>query len=338
MDYIHQGSIGAHPHGCIPLENEYHFLPAASSTQAHTAQFYAYNTMVTIQAYGEKESIKQACHHVFELCRTFEYLFSRTIQSSDICRIHISAPKWVSIHPFTYDLLTKSIMYCRQSCNTFDITMGSVCSLWDFNREIIPDANALSNALAHVDISALELKEANNMYWARLNDPYASLDVGGTAKGYIADKIGTLLSEHGIAHYLINLGGNVLVHGGKPSGLPYIIGIKDPTNPQSVLLKVPIVSGSVVTSGLYERAFISNGLRYAHILSPQTGLPITTDVESVTVIAPYSADCDGYSTTLCALGIKQGIAFAQQCPAIQCAIFIDDSNSIYVSNPEFLEP
>ena len=355
-----------HPHGFIPLEDEYYFTsmpdstitpdsackpsdtnashnaatPHASSvhnnTCAHNAQFYAFNTAVTINVYADTETAKTACSHAFEACRAFEYLFSRTIESSDISRIHEHAPHWTDIHPVTYALLHESITYCHQSLNTFDITMGGVCKLWDFSRKIIPSHDDITCALSHVNIDALELSCNTNTYRARLNDPNARLDVGGTAKGFIADRIGDILLGYGIHHFLINLGGNVLVHGGKPSGAPFIVGIKNPQDPNHVLMKIPLHSGSVVTSGLYERAFTYKGTRYAHILSPKTGMPITTDAESVTVIAPKSADCDGYSTTLCALGIQKGIAFAQQCPAITCAIFIDNTNTLYMSNPEAL--
>ena len=319
-----------HTPASIPLADEYHFMPASGYSSPHTAYFYAFNTCVTLSMYAPVRAAQAACHYAFEQCREFEQLFSRTIPTSDICQIHAKAPEWVPISAATYDVLKQSLTYCEASQGHFDITMGTVSKLWDFNTGHMPDSGSLQKAIHHVDFHALELCDCHDTF-ARLTDPAASLDIGGTAKGYIADSLRDMCIGHGIKHFLINLGGNVLAHGGKPNGDPFMVGIKDPQHPESVITKVPIMSGSVVTSGLYERSFMHDGIRYSHILSTQTGMPITTDVESVTVVALNSADCDGFSTTLCALGLQEGIRFALSRPEILLAIFIDTDNNVYAT-------
>ena len=61
-----------------------------------------------------------------------------------------------------------------------------------------------------------------------MSDPYAKIDLGGIAKGYIADQVKNYLIEEGIEHAYINLGGNILTLGGKTDGSNFRIGIQKP--------------------------------------------------------------------------------------------------------------
>lgn len=319
----------------IPLEHEYTFAPASQTDGApqamHTARFYAFNTVITLQAFGEESVAAAAFEKALAACRRYERLFSRTLPHSDISRINTAHGAWVDIADDTYDLLEASIFYCRESLGAFDITIGAVTRLWDFQRSIMPEEKEIAAALEHVDYRFLETRCVDGMKSARLTDPHAAIDVGGTAKGYIADALRDLLCDCGLHHFLINLGGNVVACGGKPDGSPFRVGVKDPRNPEAILAAVPIADGSVVTSGLYERAFTHNGTRYSHILDPATGTPIATDAESVTVVAARSTDCDGFSTTLCALGIERGSEFAKTRPELSAVIYIDADNKLYIA-------
>ncbi|WP_082867843.1 FAD:protein FMN transferase [Denitrobacterium detoxificans] len=49
------------------------------------------------------------------------------------------------------------------------------------------------------------------------------------------------------------------------SSSPRRIGIKNPQDLSGILGAVDVADGSVVTSGLYERSFVLNGVRYAHV-------------------------------------------------------------------------
>ena len=92
---------------------------------------------------------------------------------------------------------------------------------------------------------------------------------------------------------------------------------------------VAVRDASAVTSGVYERRFERDGAFYHHILCPETGLPVETDAAGATVIARRSLDAEGYSTTLLALGIERGRAFAQSHPAILEAHFVDAAGKVH---------
>ena len=164
-------------------------------------------------------------------------------------------------------------------------------------------------------------------FFARLADARAAVDVGGIAKGWIADELTALLAARGLVGFVVNLGGNVAVGGAKPDGSPWRVGIRDPRDPHdpaTLLGAVPLASGSAVTSGVYERSFTTaDGRLCHHILDPRTGRPAATDVAGVTVVADRSLDAEGFSTTLLALGLERGLALARRRPEIRQAFFVD---------------
>lgn len=273
----------------------------------------------------------------------------------------------------TFDLLQKSLHYCEQSEGRFDITMGSATRLWDFHNKVVPNKAALKEALAHVNWKSVELwqeaviagklaktksakrkgepttakeeAEGSNAqkacatpgvrYFAKLQDPLAILDVGGTAKGYIADALAADFLAKGLESFVINLGGNVVAHGLKPGGEPWKIGLQDPRvrheESSRIVGALPIVNAAVVTSGTYERCFKKDGITYHHILDTETGFPVKTDVAGVSVVAKCAMAAEGYSTTLLALGLEAGSAFAESKPDIIAAYFIDEAGNIHAA-------
>ncbi|MEG0072699.1 MAG: FAD:protein FMN transferase [Raoultibacter sp.] len=311
----------------IPLEESFTIFEP-DETGMISALFYAFNTVITLQAFGTEEACRKAFDAVRNQCRYFEHVLSRTLPHSDIALLNVARGAEVPLHVETYEVLCAAQHYSKASQGCFDITMGTVVRLWNFTDEHIPAQHDLENALAHVDWRTLELRESNGRYFARLTDPETTIDVGGMAKGYIADKLTATMIAHGLKNFIVNLGGNAVAHGRKPNGNRWRIGLQDPQNKNRILQAVEVENASAVTSGIYERCFTAAGRFYHHILSTTSGMPVETDVTGVTIVAPKSIDCDGFSTTLLALGMKRGIAFARQCPEITQAYFVDRDNKI----------
>lgn len=320
------------PHGntrdAVPLEDVYETQgPNDAGMMTHI--FYAFNTVITLQAYDRPERCRAAFDDARAACRTFERLFSRTLPHSDIARLNAAGGAAIPIESDTAALLSEALRYCADSEGCFDITMGSAVRLWDFHEGIIPEQKALEQALTHVNWRGVYIEQKPAGQWiAQLSDPQAAVDVGGIAKGWIADRVEALMSAQGLESFIVNLGGNVIAHGHKPNGNAWRIGLRDPRNKEALVGSVSVCDASAVTSGIYERCFERNGVFYHHILSPQTGFPVQTDAAGVTVISRHSIDAEGYSTTLLALGIERGCAFARRHPAISAAFFVDKDGKV----------
>lgn len=321
--------------------------PVAGVDGSRVISFFIFNTDVHMHAYaadGEDPDdscvvarLDEALDACRERCLFFERTLSRTREDSDIARAHAAAPNPVAVAPETAELTRLALTYCARSRGAFDITMGTVTSLWDFHVGVVPGSLALSRALPHVGSDHVHVGTAQDgAPTLAIDDPQTIMDLGGVAKGYIADDLARMFERHGVMRFVINLGGNVLVHGGRPAdpahghwhgGDPWRIGVVNPFDPAHNRAIIDLSDGSVVTSGLHERSFTKGGITYHHILDPATGMPAQTDVVSATIVAARSIDCDGYSTTVLMLGAEAGLAFAERVPGIE-AVIIDRDDQV----------
>ena len=155
---------------------------------------------------------------------------------------------------------------------------------------------------------------------------------GAIGKGYAANKAKKLMSfMDGVVGGVVNAAGDLIVWGesDKPEGWP--IQISDPKDISKTLGWLHIKDMSVVTSGNYEKYFMSNGKRYAHIINPQTGLP-TTGIKSATVISKDPEVNDAIATALFVMGAEKSIAFIDGLKDIEALIVTDDDELLYSKN------
>ena len=158
------------------------------------------------------------------------------------------------------------------------------------------------------------------------------IDLGGIAKGYIADELAAFLREQGVTSADLNLGGNVITIGRKPDGTAWRIGVQNPhgSRDESILI-LNLVDATVVTSGNYERYFELDGVRYHHILDPETGYPVSNGLASVSIITQSSMYADALSTACYVLGLEEGMALIEELEDVE-AIFITEDLEIHYSS------
>lgn len=285
--------------------------------------FY-FDTVITITLYDSVEmDLIEEC---FQFCNDFEQTVSRTIENSDIFRINHAKGQPVTVSDTTIALLKKGIEYGELTNGAFDITIAPLATLWDIknNPGVIPDESEIQEALSHVNYKNISLS-GNEV---TLLDPDASIDLGGIAKGYMADQIKAFLIEKNVKNAIIDLGGNILTIGNKPDGLPYQIGIQKPfANQGQPITSVAISDSSAVSSGVYERYFEYEGRIYHHILNTDTGFPYENGLYGVTILSKNSVDGDALSTSVFALGLEDGMKLIQSLEGIE-ALFITDTFEI----------
>lgn len=304
--------------GCtVPPDNE-----------ALTMNGTYFDTVVQIQAWGATEEIMEHCK---EMCEYYEGLFSATIDSSEISKINQAGGKPVTVSGETAELINKGVEYGRISGGRFDITIAPASSLWNFTdntQKQLPDPQELAEAVTHIDYRCIQIS-GNTV---TLTDPEAQIDLGGIAKGYIADRLKEYLISEGIEHALINLGGNMLTVGGRYDGSAFRIGIQKPfAETGTAIAAISVSDKSVVSSGDYERYFAKDGVIYHHILDPDTGYPVQNDLDQVTIISDESVDGDALSTTCFTLGLEEGMKLVQSMSNIE-AVFVTKDGEIHTSS------
>lgn len=275
-----------------------------ATTEPISKSSFKLNTIITITLYdSQDENIINEC---FELCDAYENQLSRTKTSSEIYQLNESSGQPMKLSEDTLSLLKRGLYYSELSNGAFDLSVEPITSLWNFgsDKQRLPKEEEIKEALTHVGYENIELTDNT----VTLKEEGMGIDLGAIAKGYIADKIKELLLARGVNSAIINLGGNVLCVGAKPSGEPFKIGIQKPYEDRSETIAVMEISDkSVVSSGIYERFFVEDGVNYHHILNPLTGYPYDNELLSVTIISDASVDGDALSTTCFALGLEKGL-------------------------------
>lgn len=274
------------------------------------------DTVVTLTANCDSATLDGA----FALCEDYEKLLSRTIKDSDVYNLN-NSDDFTDVSEHTQKIIEKAVYYGDLSGGKFDITIYPVSSLWDFNNEVIPTRDEIAAALKNVDYQSVEISDLG----VNLNGK--KIDLGGIAKGYIADRLCEYFKENDVTEGIINLGGNVVVFGERD----YTVGIKKPFAEGELAASVKVRNKTIVTSGTYERYIPSDIMLYHHILDPKTGYACETDLCSATIISNSSIDADSLSTICILLGLDKAKELIENTADTE-AIFIDNNNNLHYTS------
>ena len=290
------------------------FQPVPEQKQYNATFLNLFDTVTTIVGQADSEAAFQEkaqavhdsllhYHQLFDIYNEYEGLANlKTI--NDQAGI---AP--VTVEKDLIELLLDCKEYYTATNGKVNAAMGSVLNLWHEARSdsiddpvnaYLPDETALENAREHINFDAVIIKEAASTVF--ISDPLTRLDVGAIAKGWAVQKV----AEAAPKGLLISVGGNVCATGPKDdTGTAWVVGIQDPNGGDEYLHTIYVSSGSVVTSGDYQRYFVVDGKPYHHIIDPDTLNP-STYWRSVTIVCPDSGLADCLSTALFLLPQAEG--------------------------------
>ena len=281
--------------------------------QRYEATYWdVFDTVTTVTGYAAVQAeFDAAAREIHDALLEYHRLYN-IYESYDGLRNLKTVNDQAGIGPVPVDERILSLLQFAQTAWTetgsrVNAAMGSVLALWhdareqaleDPDRAALPDRSALEEAALHTDLSALELDlEAGTAF---LTDPDMALDVGALAKGYAVEQVAAAAPDH----FLISVGGNVCATGPKPDGTPWTVAVENPDGGDFLKL-LYTENRSVVTSGDYQRYFELDGVRYHHIIDPDTLEPAAY-WRSVTVVAESSAAADCLSTALFTLPQAEG--------------------------------
>lgn len=294
-------------------------------------QFYALGTILQFQVDGENG--EKAIAEAMDTIRNIEEKMSVFINDSEISRVNRNAgglPQKVSAS--TYFVMKKALEYSYLSHGAFDPTIRPVVSLWGFGsgKNLVPPNTEIQERLLLVNYKDIILDEKKRTIKLRLKNQ--ALDAGGIAKGFAADQVKKVFQKYQIPSAIINLGGNIFVLGKENGESLWGVGIQNPYGQRDEFVgAIRVANKSIVTSGNYERYFISNGKRFHHIIDPRTGYPSENGVISTTTIADYSIDTDALSTCTYVMGLAEGMKLIETLDNVD-AIFITNRKEIYVTS------
>ena len=266
---------------------------------------------------------------------------SRRLPSSEISAINASAgaEEGYELSPEMEELLNFCFTMSEESQGAFDITLGALISLWDLDAAaevggegfVPPSEEAVEAARALCGFEKVTIRDH------RIYLPEGMiLDLGAVGKGYYLDRCSEEDAEKSLKSSLITAGGSVLTEC-QQGERTFQIGIEDPFEEASLYGIIRLQGRHFIsTSGDYERYVEYDGIRYHHILDPETGYPAAGGVRSVTILSDNGTLSDILSTACFVLGEEKGMELAQRMGAE--AIFIrEDGSCRSTITPEIYE-
>lgn len=283
--------------------------------------YFALDTFITV-------NLPQGCDvDVYGIIKEYESILSKTDTDSEIYKMNGCAEYETTDDVIS--LLKYAVEISEKTDGAFDITCGNITLLWDFktDKPAIPNEEDIEKALfstgyKNITFEGNTVKKNNGV----------TLDLGGIAKGYIAEKCVKELHKNGITSGFLNLGGNIAIVGEKENGKGFSVALKDPFNTSSTVGKITLDSGYFSVSGDYERFFEYNGEKYHHIIDPQTGYSAKSDVVSVAVISENGALADALSTALFVMGLDEAIDFYEKNVYDFDAVLITKTKEVYLTD------
>lgn len=303
----------------------------------------ALGTLCTINLF--ESASEPLFEEIFVCLNDIENKMSTNISASEISQINQNAGiKSIVVSSQTFSVLKKAKQIAILSKGAFDPTIGPLVKLWGINEVAgqifnsndidsqnyhFPTQSELNISKSYVDYTKLILDEKSSSVY--LSEKNMSLELGAIAKGFAADEIIRILDKHNVNRAMIDLGGNIYAYHYKNNEIKqdWIIGIKDPENSiGNPVMSLTCNNKSIVTSGLYERYFIFDGIRYHHILSTITGKPVDNEFLSVTIISDSSMLADACSTAVFVLGVDKGLSFLNQLENIEFILILKNHSII----------
>jgi thiamine biosynthesis lipoprotein len=255
------------------------------------------------------ELARRAKLAVMDEMRRIDDRYSPYRDASELSQVNRLAPRASAQQPLPISpemtlLLDKSLYYGHLTQGAFDITFGSLGRYYNYREAKQPSAAQREQALPAIDYRLVHLDTSTRTVY--FSHPRVYIDLGGIAKGYAVDRAIAILRELGIEHASVSAGGDSRVLGDR-RGRPWLVGIKNPRDPASVAITLPLEDAAISTSGDYERYFVDgDGQRIHHILNPRTGQS-ASGIASVSVIGPAGFDTDALSTAVFVLGVEPGL-------------------------------
>lgn len=305
----------------------------AQSYQASNYDGEVFNTTyhITFEETLESKERKENWHDsIRKLFKDFDYSLSMFNPKSVISAMNNNNPD-ARANQYVKTIIEKSLEVSRHTSGAFDITVAPLVNLWGFgfkNREKIT-AEAVDSILQFVGYQKIRLDRKGRLH---KQDPRIQLDASSIAKGYMCDIIGNWLKNKGVKNYMVEIGGEITLHGNSPKGFPWRIGINVPE--EDIFQRVngienilEISEGGIATSGNYRNFYYQDGKRYAHTIDPKTGYPVQKNILSSTVIASDCITADSYATAFMVMGVEKALDVLASDNSIMAYFIIADENS-----------
>jgi len=283
-------------------------------------RFRAMNTEITLAAQGETDLVNQGFEKAQELIKASERRFTRFSKDSELSQLNRLAGSWFRASGDMTFVVMLARQYAEQTNGLFNPAILSDMERIGYNRSmdlIRAEASLLSPTRISprpnlLPLDELRIHPEENLIYLPEG---MRLDLGGIAKGWIAEQAAMILADYSQA-CLVDAGGDMFMVGLPDGEGSWQIELEDPQNSGWALTRLDVPPGAVATSSIMKRKWIQGETARHHLIDPRTGEPAETDWVSVTVIAPHADMAEVFAKVLLIAGPRESEMIAQNAPEI----------------------
>ena len=318
--------------------------PNDTALKLHRRSVYTMGSLLNISIYSDSEDrAERAMGKAFNEVARLDWLMSNYKNDSELSRINRDATDKPAVcNGELISIIEESIRFSIITRGAFDITVYPFVKLWGFYGNVdgditgnVPSDDELKKIIPSVSYKNIKIDvlDSNNLSDRTIFfiNSKTQIDLGAIGKGYAVDKAAEVLKKAGVTSGLINFAGNIYAFGSPPGRKDWVIGLKDPTNSDNIKGAFRIKEMAVATSGDYERFFIIDNKKYAHIIDPRTGMPVRSML-SVTIVSEDATTADALSTGVFVLGPIDGIELIESLDGVEGILIFEDRNGNVVEN------
>lgn len=324
---------------CVVFALMFVLLPLCSCEKpqkAYTDEMFALDTIIRFTLYDEDEKL---CKDTVDKCKEeitrLENLLSISKYTSDVYKLNNSGEEAVLLSEETASLISQACDISKSCDGAFDISVKPLMTLWGFDTKEykVPSDSDIEKILPLVSYENIKV---NGDIVSKQED--MSVDLGGIAKGYVADKVSEIISDSGVDSALVNLGGMIATVGTSSSSDKdyWRVGVEHPKENEAYFFTFDMNEACVSTTGAYQRYFEEDSVIYHHIIDPYTGKPVESDFSSVTVVGDKGVRCDALSTAFYVMGLEKTTqyineSFEDELKNYTVIILSNDMKTLYLS-------
>ncbi len=304
-------------------------------------EFRAMNTDIVLAAEGDTRELQEGFGQTRLFIQASEARFTRFSETSELAQLNRSAGKWFAASPEMYELVREARGYVEQTGGLFDPSILDALERAGYDKsmdeirasgvnapradQIVPSKPGFSEIEFDDDAQSICLPCG------------LRLDLGGIAKGWIAERAARRLAEFSNA-CAVNAGGDLFAIGLPQGQHGWSVSLEDPRDPAQTLALLQVGAGAVATSAITRRRWIQGERMQHHLIDPRTGLPAETDWLSVTTITPRATTAEVLAKTWLIAGSREAVQLALRRNDVDF-IAVDVNGRLWGSNNamEFLD-
>ena len=272
-------------------------------------EFRAMNTDIVLAAEGPTAEVVRGFDQAQALIEAGEARFSRFRETSELVKLNRSGGKWFSASPELFEVMQEACAYVDETSGLFDPTILAALEAAGYDKTmddiraygVTPKNRSLIRALS--DRRVIELDETTRVI--RLSAG-TRVDLGGVAKGWIAERAAAVLASYSKA-CTVNAGGDMFAVGVPDGEGAWSIGLEDPHDADQDLAILHVGPGAVATSSIMKRRWQQGDKPQHHLIDPRRGAPAETDWLNVTVVAPHATTAEVYAKVLLIAGSREAM-------------------------------